>query len=588
MRLITVKSSLRLTDNQKQKLEKGLKSKEKEELIFEYILDGSVTGVVILDGDRYIDGTYSSELYKIKKNYENVASTEKKGLSVSEITTYFKDKLDTLIDSKIDVETYGKVISSVDGIIKIEGLSTCEYGELLVIGTKGNAALAMNLEKNVVGAILLSNENNIEYGDLAFSSGKILAVPVGESLLGRVVNPLGQALDGKSEIKSKQYRELENFAPEIIDREKVNQPLYTGILAIDSMIPIGKGQRELIIGDRQTGKTSIAIDTILNQAGKDVYCVYVSIGQKISTISKLVRVLDKADALKYTTIVCSTASDNASLQYIAPYAGVAIAEHMMYEGKDVLIVFDDLSKHAVAYREISLLLKRPAGREAYPGDIFYLHSRLLERAAKLNNKKGGGSLTALPIVETQNGDISAYIPTNIISITDGQIYLERELFNAGQRPAINVGLSVSRVGGSAQNKFMNKLSSKIRLELSHYNELKIFSQFGTSIDETTKAILSIGAKTLEAIKQKEHQPLSVLNEEAHMLAITENFLTEIKLENVSYFLQDFYAFIQSYLMQKYKTNTIDSLSKLSEEQIKELTKNASQYVQNVLKGKYEE
>jgi len=423
-------------------------------------------------------------------------------INIKNIGEQLKSKINTFTPEDKG-RTTGKVLYCGDGIIKISGLDTVKYNELLEV-EGGYHALALNLETDIVGAVLLDGESKIEYGDTVYSSGRTIEIVVGEELLGRIVSPLGEPMDGLGVIKSTKKRPIEFSAPAIMDRDKVNEPLQTGILSIDSMIPIGRGQRELIIGDRQTGKTAIAIDTILNQKGKDVKCVYVAIGQKASTISNIVNILRENDALEYTTIVCSTAKDPAPMQYIAPYSGCAIAEYFMYSGKAALIIYDDLSKHAVSYRTMSLLLKRPAGREAYPGDVFYLHSRLLERAAKLNDKLGGGSITALPIVETQAGDISAYIPTNVISITDGQIYLESELFNSGMRPAVNVGLSVSRVGGSAQCKSMRQISGQTRLNLAQYRELAIFSQFGSELDKSTQDILSAGNRLMETLKQPQY------------------------------------------------------------------------------------
>jgi len=579
VRNITIKSSLQLTQDQRELLEQGIKNKSLGEVTFNYVLDDSVIGIIVLDGETLVDASLTAELHRIKKNYDNLYADMRKGISVTELPHFIKDRLSSLVNHHIDIKLYGKVVSVADGIVKITGLSTCKYGELIVIGRKNSPALVMNLERESVGAILLSSADEIEYGDFAYSIGKILEVPVGKELLGRIVNPLGVPVDGLGRIRTKNHRRVESDAPPIRMRDKVNEPLYTGILAIDAMIPIGKGQRELIIGDRQTGKTSIAVDAIINQAGKGVYCVYVAIGQKASSVNKLVKTLKKHDALRYTVIVYSTASDPPSLQYIAPYAGAAIAEHFMYEGKDALIIYDDLSKHAVAYRTISLLLRRPVGREAYPGDIFYIHSRLLERAAKLNASSGGGSLTALPIIETQAGDISSYIPTNVISITDGQIYLERELFNSGIRPAINVGLSVSRVGGSAQNKMMNKLSAKIRLALSHYKELQIFTQFGASIEEETRKTLESGARIVEALKQKEHHPLSVLKEEIFLIAITNGYLKSIKIADISRFLDSYYAFALEQLGQ-----TSGTEHTLSKEEFALLSEVSEQFVEGWGKG----
>lgn len=540
MREIIIKSSVPLTSAQKQRLEKGLREADKsEELRFRYVIDAIVGGVMIVDGEDVYDASVASELRRIRKNSEKILHSHKDGVSVKDIPDLLKSKLSEMIDHKPDFEHCGKVISAADGVIKVEGLNNCRYGELLLVGT-GGFALAMNLEKDTVGAIVLSDADSAEYGDYVYTTGKIIEVPVGEELLGRVVNPLGMPLDGGMRISGDETRCIESPAPQIIDRQKVSEPLETGILAIDSMIPIGKGQRELIIGDRQTGKTSIATDAIINQKGKNVYCVYVAIGQRAAGVGKLISTLKKHGAMEYTTVVLTTADDSAPLQYIAPYTGAAIAEQFMYDGKDVLIVYDDLSKHAVAYRAISLLLRRPAGREAYPGDVFYIHSRLLERAAKLSDEMGGGSVTALPIIETLAGDISAYIPTNVISITDGQIYLESELFHSGVRPAINVGLSVSRVGGQAQRPFIRKVSSSLRLDIAHYRELEVFAQFGSSLGDSTKAVLDSGAKTVEALKQNEGEPMSFLKEAVSLYAVSNGFLKEIPLRCVGAFLRELY------------------------------------------------
>ncbi len=436
----------------------------------------------------------------------------------------------------------GRVLFSGDGVIKIGGLPGAKYGELLDVEGKYRA-IVLDLEEDEVGAIVLDDEDSVSANMLVKSTGHIVEVPVGKEMFGRVVDPLGSAIDGLGDIETSSVRAIEMPAPSISDRAKVNEPLMTGILAIDSMIPIGKGQRELIIGDRQTGKTSIAIDTILNQKGKDVYCVYVAIGQKTSTVGSVVHTLERFGALEYTCVVCSTAHDSAPLQYIAPFTGCAIAEEMMYSGKDVLIVYDDLSKHAVAYRAMSLLLKRPPGREAFPGDIFYLHSRLLERAAKLDDSHGGGSMTALPIIETLAGDISAYVPTNVISITDGQIYLESELFNAGVRPAVNVGLSVSRVGGSAQVKGIRKVSGKLRLYLSQYRELSVFAQFGSELDRETTAMLEKGARITEALKQNVRSHYDTAHEIIVLYIAMKELLKDIPTNSVSNFVKAFTEYL---------------------------------------------
>lgn len=443
----------------------------------------------------------------------------------------------------IDVLDAGQVVASNDGVITVEGLQDVKSNELLRLDN-GNFALALNLEEDNVGAIVL-NEAVVPARALVYTTGEIVSVPVGEELLGRVINSLGEPLDGEKAPECKSRRHVEFPAPEIMDRDKVSEPLYTGIKAIDSMIPIGKGQRELIIGDRKTGKTTIAIDAILNQKGKDVICVYVAIGQKASTVARIVNTLKNGGALPYTIVVASTSAQSAPMQYLAPYTGTAIAEYFMYKGKDVLIVYDDLTKHAVAYRTISLLLKRPSGREAYPGDVFYIHSRLLERSAKLSKAKGGGSLTALPIVETLAGDISAYIPTNIISITDGQIYLEEELFNAGMRPAVNVGLSVSRVGGSAQVKAMRKVASKVRLTLAHYRETALFSRFGSDVDKNTLSVIEQGERLTEAMKQSQHKPLSMAKIVVTLDIMMKDLLKDVAVKDVRGTLDGFLAYLTS-------------------------------------------
>ena len=437
-----------------------------------------------------------------------------------------------------DVRPAGRVISSCDGVVMIEGLMDVKNGELVRISDE-SYAIALNLETEVTGAILLSASNEISPGDIVYPTGETIKVPSGDNLLGRVIDPLGQPLDGKGPFRASSYRDIESPAPTIFDRAKVAEPLYTGIKAIDVMIPIGKGQRELIIGDRQTGKTAIALDTIVNQKGKDVICVYVAIGQKTSSVARVVKDLTKQGAMDYTIVVSSTAGQPAPLQYLTPCSATAVAEDFMYRGKDVLIIYDDLSKHAVAYRTISLLLKRPSGREAYPGDIFYIHSRLLERSAKLSDEKGGGSLTALPIVETQDGDISAYIPTNVISITDGQIYLETELFNSGMRPAINVGLSVSRVGGAAQSKAIKKVSGKIRLNLAQYREMLIFARFDADLDDATKEVLKHGAILTEALKQKQFSPVSMTDMAIEFLILQNNLLDNFPAKNTQNIITNF-------------------------------------------------
>lgn len=465
-------------------------------------------------------------------------------LRPEEISSVIKEQIRRYED-KLQIEDVGTVIQVGDGIARVHGLVKCMSGELLEF-PNDVYGMALNLEEDSVGVVLMGADTAIREGDLVKRTGKVVEVPVGEQMRGRVLNALGQPIDGKGAITAQSYRPIESPAPGVIARKSVHQPLQTGIKAIDSMIPIGKGQRELIIGDRQTGKTAIAIDTIINQKEEDVTCIYVAIGQKKSTVAQLVKELSDRGAMDYTIIVSASASEPAPLQYLAPYAGCAMGEHLMHQGKDVLIIYDDLSKHAVAYRSMSLLLRRPPGREAYPGDVFYLHSRLLERAAKLNDANGGGSLTALPVIETQAGDVSAYIPTNVISITDGQIFLESELFNSGQRPAVNAGISVSRVGGSAQIKAMKQVSSKIKLELAQYRELAAFAQFGSELDKETQATLNHGERLMEVLKQKQYQPMKVEHQVAIIYAATNKHLMDIAVADV----QNFEAGLIEYIGDK--------------------------------------
>lgn len=465
------------------------------------------------------------------------------GLKPEEISSVIKDLIKNY-DKKLDTVEVGSIIEVGDGIARVYGLDNAMAGELLEL-PGGVYAMALNLEQDNIGCVLLGSDKNLKEGDPVKRTGRIVEVPVGEALIGRVVNSLGQAIDGKGKIESKKFRPIEANAPGIIDRKSVSEPLQTGIKTIDSIIPIGRGQRELIIGDRQTGKTAIAIDTIINQKDQDVICIYVAIGQKNSTVAQLVNVLEEHGAMDYTIVVSSSASELAPLQYIAPYAGTAMAEEFMYNGKDVLIIYDDLSKHAVAYRSMSLLLRRPPGREAYPGDVFYLHSRLLERSAKLSDKLGGGSITALPIIETQAGDISAYIPTNVISITDGQIFLEGQLFFSGQRPAVNAGLSVSRVGGAAQIKAMKKVSSGIKLELAQYRELLAFAQFGSELDKDTADKLNHGQRIMEILKQAQYKPLKVEEEVMILFAVTNRYLDDIPVDRIKAFEKDFLEYMEN-------------------------------------------
>ncbi|MBO8142833.1 MAG: F0F1 ATP synthase subunit alpha [Firmicutes bacterium] len=460
-----------------------------------------------------------------------------------EISAILKQQIERF-QADIEVQDVGTVIMVGDGIARVWGLEQAMAGELLEF-PGGTYGMALNLEEDNIGAVILGPYAHIKEGDTVKRTGRIVEVPVGEALIGRVVNPLGQPLDGKGPIATDRFRPVESPAPGVIDRRAVHQPLQTGLKAIDSMVPIGRGQRELIIGDRQTGKTALAVDTIINQKGGDVICIYVAIGQKASTVAGVVETLRKHGAMDYSIVVSATASEAAPLLYLAPYAGTAMGEEFMYNGRHVLIVYDDLSKHAAAYRELSLLLRRPPGREAFPGDVFYLHSRLLERSAKLSDELGGGSLTALPIIETQAGDISAYIPTNVISITDGQIFLESDLFYAGVRPAINVGRSVSRVGGDAQIKAMKKVAGHLRLELSQYRELAAFAQFGSDLDKATQARLVRGERTVEILKQGQYQPMPVEEQVAVIYAATNGYLDSLPVEAVRKFEAGFLQFLRN-------------------------------------------
>jgi len=464
-------------------------------------------------------------------------------LRPEEISSVIKEQIKRYA-SELEVSDVGTVIQVADGIARIHGLENAMQGELLEFPGEVYG-MVLNLEEDNVGAVLLGDQRNINEGDTVKTTGRVVEVPVGDCMLGRVVNALGQPIDGKGPIQATNFRQIERVASGVIARKSVDTPLQTGIKAIDSMVPIGRGQRELIIGDRQTGKTAIAIDTIINQKGQGVKCIYVAIGQKASTVANIVKVFEEYGAMDYTTVVASTASELAPLQYIAPYSGCAMGEEWMENGEDVLIVYDDLSKHATAYRTLSLLLRRPPGREAYPGDVFYLHSRLLERAARLSDKLGGGSLTALPIIETQAGDVSAYIPTNVISITDGQIFLETEMFNAGFRPAVNPGISVSRVGGSAQIKAMKKIAGPIRIDLAQYRELAAFAQFGSELDADTKERLAQGARIKEVLKQPQYKPMPVEYQVIIIYAATRKHLLDIAVEDILRFETELFEFIQT-------------------------------------------
>ena len=471
-------------------------------------------------------------------------------LRPEEISSVIKEQIKNYT-AKLETTDVGTVIQVADGIARIHGLDNAMQGELLEFPGEVYG-MVMNLEEDNVGVVLLGDSRAVNEGDVVKTTGRVVEVPVGDALTGRVVNALGQPIDEKGPIDTDKYRPVERVAYGVIDRQAVDTPVQTGIKAIDSMVPIGRGQRELIIGDRQTGKTAIAVDTIINQKGQNMHCIYVAIGQKASTVAGIVKTLKEHDAMEYTTVVASTASELAPLQYIAPYAGCAIGEEWMERGEDVLIIYDDLSKHATAYRTLSLLLRRPPGREAYPGDVFYLHSRLLERASRLSKELGGGSLTAIPIIETQAGDVSAYIPTNVISITDGQIYLETEMFHAGFRPAINAGLSVSRVGGAAQIKAMKKIAGPIRTELAQYRELASFAQFGSELDDDTRERLAQGERIKEVLKQPQYQPLAVEKQIVIIYAVTRKYLLDVPVERIAEFEKGLYEFVETKYPEIYK------------------------------------
>lgn len=502
-------------------------------------------------------------------------------LRPEEISSVIKEQIKNYT-AKLETTDVGTVIQVADGIARIHGLENAMQGELLEFPGEVYG-MVMNLEEDNVGVVLLGDSRAVNEGDVVKTTGRVVEVPVGDALTGRVVNALGQPIDEKGPIDTDKYRPVERVAYGVIDRQAVDTPVQTGIKAIDSMVPIGRGQRELIIGDRQTGKTAIAIDTIINQKDQDVLCIYVAIGQKASTVANIVKTLEESGAMDYTTVVAATASELAPLQYIAPYAGCAIGEEWMESGKDVLIVYDDLTKHAAAYRTLSLLLRRPPGREAFPGDVFYLHSRLLERAAKLSDKLGGGSLTALPIIETQAGDVSAYIPTNVISITDGQIYLETEMFNSGFRPAVNPGLSVSRVGGSAQIKAMKKIAGPIRIELAQYRELAAFSQFGSDLDADTKRQLDQGERIREILKQDQYAPLPVWYQVIIIYAATKQYLLDIAVEDVLAFEKGLFRFVD----EKYPEvpAAIRDEKQISEETEKKLIQAIEEYKRNFIHEK---
>ena len=502
-------------------------------------------------------------------------------INPDEITSIIKEKLQNY-DNKVEVKNVGTVLEVADGISRVYGLSEAMASELVEFDDgKGTLGIVLNLEETNVGVVILGEYTHIKEGMTVRTTGKIASVPVGEGLLGRIIDPTGKPLDGRGDVSYSKIREIERVAPGIITRKSVCEPLQTGITAIDALTPIGRGQRELIIGDRQTGKTAIAIDTILNQKGKDVICIYVAIGQKTSTVAQLAKTLENYGAMEYSIIVSAAANESAPTQYIAPFAGCAIAEEFMEQGKHCLIIYDDLSKHAQAYRAMSLLLKRPSGREAYPGDVFYLHSRLLERACKLNDDLGGGSITALPIIETQAGDVSAYIPTNVISITDGQIFLESNLFNSGTRPAINAGISVSRVGGSAQTKGIKQVAGKLRLDLAQYRELEAFAQFASDLDKATKDQLTRGKKLTEVLKQPQYAPLSVAKQISILFAANEGLLDDVNDLKIKEFKNGWFDFFEANM--KDLIVRLDAGEKLSDEDKIELTKMVNKYKTNFFK-----
>ena len=502
-------------------------------------------------------------------------------INPDEITSIIKEKLQNY-DSKIEVKNVGTVLEVADGISRIYGLSDAMSSELVEFEDgKGTLGIVLNLEEDNVGVVILGEYAHIKEGMTVKTTGKIASVPVGDNLLGRIIDPTGLPIDGRGDIHCEKIRPIERVAPGIVTRKSVFQPMETGLTAIDALTPIGRGQRELIIGDRQTGKTAIAVDTIINQKGKDVICIYVAIGQKTSTVAQLAKTLENYGAMEYTIIVSAPANESAPTQYIAPFAGCAIAEEFMEQGRHCLIIYDDLSKHAQAYRAMSLLLKRPSGREAYPGDVFYLHSRLLERACKLNDDLGGGSITALPIIETQAGDVSAYIPTNVISITDGQIFLESGLFNSGTRPAINAGISVSRVGGNAQVKAVKQVAGKLRLDLAQYRELEAFAQFASDLDKATKDQLTRGQKLMEVIKQPQYTPLSAAQQVSILFAANEGFLDDVENIRVKDFKTGWFSFFDANM--KELADKINSSEKLSEEDMEALRTELTNYKTNFFK-----
>ena len=559
----TLLTALPLTPKQHKEVEERFSSVLDQPVALEEKVDNTLIGGIRVElGGRIFDDSLKSKLRGMLSSYQHVSSEDEQNgepeasgedgrqisLDWKAVGRDLKRRLKNYTP-QLDVRGAGVTLTSGDGVVSLSGLAGCRLGELIEY-EDGGFGIIMNMGEESVSAVLLGNDAVVSVGTKAYGTGQVLSVPVGEDVLGRVINPLGQPLDGAGLIHSVDVRPIESPAPSILDRKPVTKPMKTGLMAVDAMVPIGRGQRELIIGDRQTGKSSVAIDTIINQKGKNVVCFYVAIGQKASSVAQVVAQLRAAGAMAYTTVVCSTASDSATMQYIAPYCGCAMAEWFMQQGRDTLIVYDDLSKHAVAYRAISLLLRRPPGREAYPGDVFYLHSRLLERAACLSDKLGGGSMTALPIVETQAGDISAYIPTNVISITDGQIFLDTELFREGVRPAVNGGLSVSRVGGAAQTKSMRKCAGQLRLELAQYRELQIFAQFSSDLDPATQDMLKYGAMLMELLKQSNNAPLHMAIQVSLLYAVTRTIIPhDVGVETVKAFKTEFPGYLSLHYPQ---------------------------------------
>ena len=577
-----VTSAASLSKEQEELLKKKLETMSGKTVVMELKTDPSVlAGVrVELDG-KLFDGTVKGRLSELSRRIsDTVVEEENMQLKPEEISKVIRSQI-KYYENAIRQDETGTVLMVGDGIARASGLSNCMAGELLEF-EDGSYGMAQNLEENSVSVVLFGSGENISEGQLVKRTGKVVSVPVGEGMIGRVVNALGQPIDGAGPITAAEYRPIESPAPGICERKGVNQPLQTGIKAIDSMVPIGRGQRELIIGDRQTGKTTIATDTILNQKGKDVICINVAIGQKRSTVASLVENLEKNGAMAYTIVVAATASEASPLQYIVPYSGCAMGEYFMYQGKDVLIIYDDLSKHAVAYRALSLLIRRPPGREAYPGDVFYLHSRLLERAAKLDDEHGGGSMTALPIIETQAGDISAYIPTNVISITDGQIFLETELFHSGVMPAVNPGVSVSRVGGNAQIKAMKKVAGTLKLIYSQYRELASFAQFGSDLDADTKARLEQGVRIVEVLKQNQNAPVPVEKQVAVLYAVTKGILSKVAAEDVRAYEDGLYTWLDTDAEGAAVMQEISATGKLEADTEEKLKNALESYTENFI------